>query len=105
MKQVIKTAENCEEEIHAMAYVILHCAARFGNTGNSEADRWNIQLGLNIMQGDTHGRGRPRVDMSTKKCMYVRLWQMNVVVILLPVWYLNVISAAYSLNTVKERNQ
>lgn len=50
-----------------MAYVILHCAARFGNTGNSEFDRWNMQLGLNIMQGDTHGRGRPRVDMSTKK--------------------------------------
>lgn len=48
MKLVIKTAENCEEEIHAMAYVILHCAARFGNTGNSEVDRWNIQLGLNM---------------------------------------------------------
>lgn len=34
-----------------MSYVILHCAARFGKTGNS--DRWNMQMGLNIMQGDT----------------------------------------------------
>lgn len=88
-----------------MAYVILHYAPRFGKTGNSEFDRWNMQLGLNIMQGDPRGRGLPRVDMSTKKCMYVRLWRISVVVILLPVWYINVISAAYNLNTLKERNQ
>lgn len=76
MKLVIKTAENCEEEIHAMAYVILYCAARFGNTWNSEFDRWNMLFGLNIMQGDTHGRGRRKVDMSTKKGMSVRLSRM-----------------------------
>lgn len=59
-----------------MAYVILHYAPRFGKTGNSEFDRWNMQLGLNIMQGDTHGRGRRKVDMSTKKGMSVRLSRM-----------------------------
>lgn len=56
-----------------MSHVNHHCAARFGKTGNSEFDRWNMQLGLNIMQGDTHGRGRIKVDMSTRKGMYVRL--------------------------------
>lgn len=59
-----------------MAYVILQCAARFGNVGNSEFDRLNMQFGLNVMQGDTHGRERIKVDMSTKKGMYVRLWRM-----------------------------
>lgn len=54
-----------------MAYGILHCAAIFGQTGNSEFDRWNMQLVLNIMQGDTHGRGRIKVDRSTKKGMYM----------------------------------
>lgn len=65
-----------KEEIHAMAYIIFHCAARFSKTGNSEFDRWNMQLALNIMQGDTHDRGRRKVDMSTKRGMSVRLSRM-----------------------------
>lgn len=54
-----------------MSYGNLRCAARFGKTGNSEFDQWNMQLVLNIMQGDTHGRGRRKVDRATKKGMYM----------------------------------
>lgn len=36
-----------------------------------------MQLGLYIMQSDTHGRGRIKVDMSTKNIMCVRLWRIE----------------------------
>lgn len=75
MKVVIKTAEI--ERKKYMLWLTLFLTVQqdsgFGNAVNSEFDRWNMQFGLNIMQGDTHGRGRRKVDMSTKKGMSVRL--------------------------------
>lgn len=36
-----------------------------------------MHLGLYIIQIDTHGRGRIKVDMSTKNNMCVRLWRIE----------------------------
>lgn len=59
-----------------MAYIIFHCAVRFGKTGNSEFDRGICNWAFTKSKEDTHGRGRIKVDMSTKKCMHERLWRM-----------------------------
>lgn len=76
MKLVIKTDEI--EKKKYMLWLILFFTVQQDSvkTGNSEFDRWNMQLDLYIMQGDTHGRGRRKVDMSTKKGMTVRLSRM-----------------------------
>lgn len=51
-----------------MFYVILQYAARFLKTGNIEFDRRNMQLGLNIMKGDTV------VDEKKLICRKRRIW-------------------------------